>query len=192
MLPRGACALTQLTRALLGRVWLATHLRGQAGVAPGTQVALKFDDWPEEGHAEPAHLPSSPDCRVPLHTMDSSVLRESHAYCALLGGCGPAPPDAPVPSFAVPFICEVTLKHKLIDPSPDCTVAYERRFVYALALPRLGRSLFKVGQNHTPTPTQALKLGKLLVCVAHLLQPLVQRVPALTHRLSGARHQAPR
>lgn len=157
-------------------------------MAPGTQVALKFDDWPEEGQADPAHLPSSPDCRVPLHTMDSSVLRESHAYCALLGGCGPAPPDAPVPAFAVPFICEVTLKHKLIDPTPECTVAYERRFVYALALPRFGRSLYKVGRDQTPTPAQALKLGELLIC----LQPLVQRVPSLTHRLSRARHQAPR
>ena len=146
-------------------MWLATHLRGQAGVAPGAQVALKFDTEPAEGQADPALLPSSPDGRMPLSSADllrSSVLREAHAYCALLGGCGPAPADAPLPAFAVPFITEVRIAHELADPLPgECTMAYEGRFVYALALPKLGRSLYQVGRYDAvkPTVAQALKLG---------------------------------
>ena len=142
-------------------MWLATHLRGQPGVAPGAQVALKFDDWPAKEQADPAALPSSPDGRLPLSSLDSCVLREAHAYCALLGGSGPAPPDAPVPAFAVPFVCEVCLAHKLKDPIPGCTMAYEGRFVFGLALPRLGRSLYALSrcQERAPTPAQALKLG---------------------------------
>ena len=158
-----------------GSVWLATHLRGQAGVAPGAQVALKFDFEPTEGQADPAFLPSSPDGRVPLSSADllcSSVLREAHAYCALLGGCGPAPPDAPLPSFAMPFITEVRIAHELADPLPgECTMAYEGRFVYALALPKLGRSLYQVGRYDSvkPTAAQAYKLGaKMLSAVQYV------------------------
>ena len=156
-------------------MWLATHLRGQAGVAPGAQVALKFDFEPTEGQADPAFLPSSPDGRVPLSSADllcSSVLREAHAYCALLGGCGPAPPDAPLPSFAMPFITEVRIAHELADPLPgECTMAYEGRFVYALALPKLGRSLYQVGRYDSvkPTAAQAYKLGaKMLSAVQYV------------------------
>ena len=157
------CSRESLIRPFVdsaGSVWVATHLRGEPGLAPGEQVALKFDDVPEEGQADPAQLPLSADCRLPLSSLDSCVLREAHAYSALLDGCT-APPDAPVPAFAVPFICEVRIAHKLRPEAavPGCTMAYERRFVYALALPRLGRSLFAVGRDHTPTPTQALKLG---------------------------------
>ena len=166
-----ACVVASLTppHPPAGSVWLATHLRGQAGVAPGAPVALTFDAEPCEGQADPALLPSSPDGRVPLSSADlvrSSVLREAHAYCALLGGCGPAPPDAPLPSFAVPFICEVRIAHELADPLPgECTMAYEGRFVYALALPKLGRSLYAVGRYDAvkPTAAQALKLGAKMI-----------------------------
>ena len=156
-------------------MFLATHLRGQAGVAPGAQVALKFDTEPAEGQADPSLLPSSPDGRAPLSSADflrSSVLREAHAYCALLGGCGPAPPDVPLPSFAVPFISEVRIAHELADPMPgECTMAYEGRFVYGLALPKLGRSLYQVGRHDAvkPTVAQALKLGaKMLSAVQYV------------------------
>jgi len=160
---------------------LATHLRGHVGLPPGAQVALKFDFVPEAGQADAALLPQSTDSRQPLSDLTSSVLREAHAYCQLLGGCGPAPPGAPVPSFAVPFICEVRIGHELAQPSEGCTKAYEGRFVNALALPRLGRSVYAIGSRETVTQAQALKLG------AQRPLPAVSRRTHLTSRAPGAK-----
>jgi hypothetical protein len=137
---------------------------GPPGMALGTRVVLKFDaEVDAEQEADSDALPHFRNGRTctPLASLPpGGVLREAHAYAALLGGAGVAAlPAAPVPAWCLPFVCEQLTSCALAQPSDDCKVAYTQRRVHALVLPRLGRSLYNISRNKRLSHEEALAMG---------------------------------
>jgi hypothetical protein len=148
-----------------GTVYAATLVRGgPPGMALGTGVVLKFDaDVDAEEEAAPEALPHFRDGSTPLSSLPAGgVLREAHAYAALLGGAGVvAPPAAPVPSWCLPFTCEQLTWSTLAQKGDGCAAAVTARRVYGLVLPRLGRSLYAISRDEKKPLSQqdALAMG---------------------------------